>query len=103
MIVEVAEFTIRPGTQAEFGQAVQRGVQEVIAHARGYRRHEILLGLESSERVLLLIEWDTLEDHTVSFRGSADFLRWREIVSPYFAQPPRVEHYHRSAGTRAEP
>jgi heme-degrading monooxygenase HmoA len=101
MIVEVAEFTIRAGTQAEFDQAVQRGVREVIAHAHGYRRHEILLGLESADRVLLIIEWDTLEDHTVGFRGSAAFARWREIVSPFFAQPPRVEHYRRTAGSRA--
>jgi heme-degrading monooxygenase HmoA len=101
MIVEVAEFIVRPGTQGEFATAVERGVQSVIAQARGYRRHEVLLGIESSERVLLVIEWDTLEDHTVGFRGSADFPRWREIVSPYFAKPPQVEHFHRGAGNRA--
>jgi len=41
----------------------------------------------------LQIEWDTLENHTVEFRGSAAFAQWRAIVGPFFAQPPRVEHY----------
>ena len=50
-------------------------------------------GLESPERYLLTIRWNTLEDHTVGFRGSPAFAQWRAIVGPYFAQPPHVEHF----------
>lgn len=48
--------------------------------------------VETPGRYLLLIQWDTLEDHTVVFRGSDAFPKWRAIVGPFFAQPPVVEH-----------
>ncbi len=95
MILEIAEFTIQPGTQAEFGAAVARGIETVISKARGYRRHELQHGIESPERIVLLIEWETLENHTVDFRGSPAFAQWRAIVGPYFAGTPRVEHFRR--------
>jgi len=98
MIVEVADLLVRPGTEDAFDADIARGVQTVIAHARGYLRHQILRGIESPQRFLLLIEWETLEDHTEGFRGSEAFARWRAIVSPYFARPPHVEHFHRTAG-----
>jgi hypothetical protein len=40
-----------------------------------------------------MIYWDTLEDHTVGFRGGPLFAQWRAIVGPFFAAPPEVEHF----------
>jgi hypothetical protein len=40
-----------------------------------------------------MIYWETLEDHTVAFRGGPLFTQWRAIVGPYFVQPPVVEHF----------
>jgi heme-degrading monooxygenase HmoA len=93
MILEVADIRIAPGQQAAFDEAIARGVSTVIAQARGYRGHRVLKGIESPERYLLHVYWDTLENHTVDFRGSAAFTEWRAIVGPFFAQPPQVEHY----------
>jgi quinol monooxygenase YgiN len=101
MIVEIAEFFIRPGTQDDFVPAMQRGVETIIAAASGFLRYEIQRGIETPERVVLIIEWNTLENHTVDFRGSPAFARWREVVGPFFARPPQVEHFHRVAGTRS--
>lgn len=101
MIVEVAEIFVRPGSQSEFDAAIQRGVETIIATSPGFRRYEVQRAIESPERYLLLIEWDSLESHTVVFRGSSAFARWRELVGPYFARPPHVEHFERVAGTRA--
>jgi hypothetical protein len=42
---------------------------------------------------VLLLEWDTVEDHTVGFRGSASFAKWRATVGGFFAQPPFTEHF----------
>jgi hypothetical protein len=39
-----------------------------------------------------LVKWETLENHTVDFRGSENFAEWRALVGPYFASPPEVEH-----------
>jgi heme-degrading monooxygenase HmoA len=93
MILELADIRIRPGEQAAFDEAIVRGVSTVISQARGFRGWKVNKGIESPERYLLMIFWDTLEDHTVHFRGGPLFAQWRAIVGPYFAQPPQVEHY----------
>ena len=97
MIIEVADLRIKPGQQAAFEEAIERGVRTVIAQAAGYRGHRIERCIESPERYLLQIDWERLEDHTVGFRGSPAFARWREIVGPFFAEPPAVEHFERVA------
>jgi len=93
MILEVAEFRIKPGTQADFDAAIKRGVETVIAKAKGYRGYKVQKGIESPERYLLMIHWDSVENHTVDFRQSPAFQEWRAFVSPYFAAPPVAEHF----------
>ena len=93
MILELADIRIRPGENAAFEEAIARGLATVIAQAKGYRGHKVNRGIESTERYILQIFWDTLEDHTVGFRQSEAFTQWRGIVGPYFAAPPVVEHF----------
>ena len=99
MILEVADIRIAPGRNADFDAAIRRGVESVIAKAKGFRGYQVHKGVESPERYLLLIHWDTLENHTVDFRESPAFAEWRAIVGPFFAQPPQVEHFELVAGT----
>lgn len=93
MILELADIRIRPGEQVAFDEAIRRGLTTVIAHAKGMRGWKVNQGIESPERYVLQIFWDTLEDHTVGFRGGPLFAQWRAIVGPFFAQPPVVEHF----------
>jgi len=93
VILEIADIRIQPGQQAAFDEAIQRGVTTVIARARGMKGWKVNRGVESPERYILQIFWDTLEDHTVHFRGGPLFAEWRAIVGPFFAQPPVVEHF----------
>lgn len=93
MILELADIRIPPGKQAEFDDAIRLGVDTVISKAQGFRGYKINKGVESPERYLLMICWETLEDHTVGFRQSPLFAQWRAIVGPYFAAPPVVEHF----------
>ena len=93
MILEVADIRIPVGKNAEFDAAIQRGVETVISKAQGFRGYQVNKGVESPERYLLMIYWDTLENHTVDFRGGPLFAQWRAIVSPFFAVPPQVEHF----------
>ena len=93
MILELADIRIQPGQQAAFGAAIERGVREVIAQAQGFRGFQVYRGVESPERYLLQIQWETLENHTVDFRQSPAFAEWRAIVGPFFAVPPVVEHF----------
>jgi len=93
MVLEIADIRIPPGRNAEFEAAVRRGVETVIGRAEGFRSWSVRKGIESPDRYLLMIEWATLEDHTVKFRGGPLFAEWRAIVGPFFAAPPAVEHY----------
>jgi heme-degrading monooxygenase HmoA len=93
VILEIADIRIAPGQQAAFDEAVQRGLTTVVSRARGYKGWKVNKGVESPERYVLMIFWDTLEDHTVHFRGGPLFAEWRAIVGPYFAVPPVVEHF----------
>ena len=93
MILEVADIRIHPGKQAEFDQAILRGVKTVVSKAKGYLGFRVNKSIETPERYLLFIVWETLENHTVDFRQGPAFTEWRAIVGPYFAQPPFVEHF----------
>jgi heme-degrading monooxygenase HmoA len=93
MILELADIRIPPGQQAAFDEAIQRGVTTVISKAKGFQGYKVNKGIESPERYILQIFWDTLEDHTVGFRQSPAFADWRAIVGPFFAVPPVVEHF----------
>ncbi|MFM9880403.1 MAG: antibiotic biosynthesis monooxygenase family protein [Burkholderiaceae bacterium] len=94
MILELADIRIQPGQQAAFEAALAQGIRSVIAPSEGYLSHTVAHGIESPERYLLQIRWQTLEDHTVKFRGSAAFTAWRALVGPFFAAPPVVEHFN---------
>ena len=93
MILEHADITIPPGQQAAFDEAIQRGIHTVISQAKGFRGWRVQRGIESAERYVLTIYWDTLEDHTVAFRESDAFLAWRALVTPHLAQPPAATHW----------
>ncbi len=93
MILELADIRVQPGKQAEFDVAIRKGVETVIAKAKGFRGYKINKGIETPERYVLMIFWETLENHTVDFRGSPAFQEWRAIVGPFFAAPPAVEHF----------
>ena len=93
MILELADIRIHPGQNAAFEEAIQRGLTTVIRETKGFQGYQINRGIESTERYLLQIFWDTLEDHTVGFRQSPAFAQWRGIVGPFFAGAPVVEHF----------
>jgi heme-degrading monooxygenase HmoA len=92
MILEHADIRIDPARAADFEAAILQGVQTVISQAKGFKGFKVNRSIESPGRYLLMIYWNTLEDHTVGFRGSDAFTQWRAIVGPFFAQPPVVEH-----------
>lgn len=93
MILELADIRIEPGQNAAFEEAIARAAHNIIGHAKGFRGYKINRGIESPERYLLQVFWDTLEDHTVGFRQSEAFTQWRAIIGPFFAGSPVVEHF----------
>ncbi len=91
MILELAKLTIKPGEDAAF-LAGAKEAKPLFLRAKGCRSMNVRKSLETPNCYYLLVEWETIEDHTVTFRNSADFTRWRELVGSHFAAPPHVEH-----------
>ena len=92
MILEAAVFNIKEGTKDDFENSFQQA-QLVISQANGYLCHQLHNCLENKNKYLLLVKWQTLEDHMEGFRKSELFQQWRSIIGPYFDSPPAVEHY----------
>ena len=92
MVLEVADIRIRPGSQDGFVTAFQ-GIRDVLTSTPGCRSARMTHGIESPERFVLLVEWDSLEAHEQNFRGTDRFSAWRGAIGPFFAEPPNVEHF----------
>ena len=92
MILEVAILNVKAGQDADF-EAAFASASPIIASMKGYRRHELRRCLESTNQYVLLVEWETLEDHTVGFRGSAQYQEWRRLLHHFYDPFPTVEHY----------
>jgi len=93
VILEIADIRIHPAQQGAFEEAIQRGLSTVVSRATGFKGFKVNRGVESPERFVLMIFWETLENHTVDFRQGPLFAEWRAIVGPFFAGPPNVEHF----------
>jgi heme-degrading monooxygenase HmoA len=92
VILERATVTVRPGTGSDFEAAVVRGTP-AVAGSPGFRSLALHRCVEQPDCYLLLIGWETVDDHTVGFRGSDAFYRWRAEIGPYLDGDPEVEHF----------
>jgi heme-degrading monooxygenase HmoA len=92
MILEVAILDVRPDATREF-EAAFRVAEPIIASMSGYERHELRRCVERPSRYLLLVWWKDLESHTVGFRGSPEYLKWRDLLHRFYDPMPTVEHY----------
>ena len=91
MFMEVAEIEVKPGTESQFEAAVQAAVP-LFKRAKGCSAMRLDRSVEQPSHYTLLVQWATVENHTVDFRESEDFLSWRKLVGDFFAAPPRVGH-----------
>lgn len=91
MILEIAQIDVKPGMESEFEAGVRKAAP-LFKRAKGCHSMKLERGIEKPGRYRLVVGWETLENHTVDFRGSADFQEWRSLVGHCFAAPPEVEH-----------
>jgi heme-degrading monooxygenase HmoA len=92
-VLEIAEISIRQGEEDAFIRGVRAAVP-VFQSATGFRSLTLRRCIERPSVFRLMIEWDRIEDHTIGFRQSDGFTRWRELVGAYFANTPIVDHSH---------
>ncbi len=92
MILEVAVLEVKPGLAFEFETAF-KAASAIIAGMPGYISHQLQRCIETANRYLLLVYWNTLDDHTVGFRSSAQYEQWRSLLHHFYEPFPVVEHY----------
>jgi heme-degrading monooxygenase HmoA len=92
VILEHAVLEVVPGREAAFEEAFAT-VKEIISGAAGFRSLRLSRCVEEQSRYLLLVEWETLEDHTDGFRGSARYQEWRALLHQFYDPFPTVDHY----------
>jgi heme-degrading monooxygenase HmoA len=91
MILEIAQIDVKPGMENDFEAGVKNAAP-LFKSAKGCKGLTLQRSHEKPARYRLFIQWETLENHTIDFRGSADFQEWRKLVAHCFASPPEVEH-----------
>lgn len=92
MVLEIAQYTAQPGKADEFQAGLLEGIK-IIRQAKGCISATPRRQIEDPEKFIVMIEWETLEDHTVRFRGSPQFLEYRSHLAGLFVEPILAPHF----------
>ncbi len=90
MVLEVALIDV---TDPEAFEAAYLGAREVLISTPGCLSVRMTHGIETPHRFVLMVEWESVLAHDENFRATERFTQWRGAIGPYFANPPRVEHF----------
>lgn len=93
-VLEVAMLDVIEGKNQEFEQAFELAAP-IITSMPGYIRHELQCCIENSNKYVLLVWWKTLEDHTLGFRKSLEYQRWKDLLHKFYDPFPTVLHYQK--------
>jgi heme-degrading monooxygenase HmoA len=70
-----------------------RQASSIICRMPGYRSHQLQRCVEVANRYILLVNWETLEAHTIGFRSSPEYQDWKRMLHHFYDPFPTVEHY----------
>ncbi|MBP1839994.1 antibiotic biosynthesis monooxygenase family protein [Formosa algae] len=92
MILEVAILNVKPGLNTQFQSDFELAGQ-YISSIKGYVSHTLKQCLEDNHKYILLVNWETADDHRIGFRTSEAYLKWKALLHHYYDPFPTVEHY----------
>ncbi|MFY9159997.1 antibiotic biosynthesis monooxygenase family protein [Aquirufa ecclesiirivi] len=92
MMVEIAALYIKNGQEALF-ESDFKTASQYIRSISGYHAHSLLKCMEQENKYILWVHWEKLEDHTIGFRQSPQYVHWKELLHHYYEPFPVVEHY----------
>ena len=92
MILEHAILTVRPGQEQEF-EAAMKMAKPLISKSAGFRGIDVRPNLNQPGQYILLVMWDSVEDHEEGFRKSARYGRWKELLHHFYDPFPTVDHF----------
>jgi len=99
MILEVAILDVKKNLEQEFEKSFNEA-EKIIVSMQGYISHQLSKCLEKSNRYILLVNWNTLEDHTEGFRKSPEYQQWKKLLHHFYEPFPEVEHYEYITGNQ---
>jgi len=92
MILEVAILNIKEGLSSGFEAAFKKA-EKIISKSKGHISHQCKKCMEHEDRYILLVNWETLEDHEIGFRESSEYQEWKALLHHFYEPFPTVEHY----------
>lgn len=92
MILEVAVLQIKKGMNSEFEQNLKKA-SLIISRMKGYINHQLKKCIEKENQYILLVNWETLEDHEIGFRKSEQYKEWKTLLHHFYEPFPEVLHY----------
>ncbi|MDO5979615.1 antibiotic biosynthesis monooxygenase family protein [Flavivirga spongiicola] len=92
MILEVAILNIKKGLSEDYEKAFQEA-KSIISSMKGYISHELKKCVEQEDKYILLVNWETVEDHEIGFRKSKEYQEWKTLLHDFYEPFPIVEHY----------
>lgn len=82
--------------EARSGLAELTSLQEawaLLEGASGYRGHQLGQCVEEPGCYVLLIWWRRIEDHVLTFRQSAAYGRWKQLIDAHVDSVSSVRHF----------
>jgi heme-degrading monooxygenase HmoA len=92
MILETAILDVKRGQEDAFEAAMAKA-RPLIAATPGFLDIKLHPCIETPGRYLLLVQWNSVADHTVGFRQSDRYEEWRTLLHHFYDPFPTVEHY----------
>ena len=92
MILEVAILNIKKGLSGDFETSFQKA-ENIISSMKGYISHSLKKCVEQDNKYILLVNWETIEDHEIGFRKSEEYQEWKNLLHHFYEPFPTVEHY----------
>ena len=92
MILEVATLNIKKGFSLDFEISFNEA-EKIISSMKGYISHELKKCIEHQDKYILLVKWETIEDHEIGFRKSDEYQQWKALLHHFYEPFPIVEHY----------
>lgn len=90
--MEMAILNIKKDKANAFEKDFKIASQYIIS-CDGYLSHQLKKCIEVNNQYLLLVHWESIEDHEIGFRGSSKYIEWKRLLHHYYDPFPTVEHY----------
>lgn len=91
MVMEIAQLPVKAGQEAAF-QAAFAKAAPLIRGSVGCRSLDLRRSVENPSKFMLLVEWDTVDNHVKDFTASPAAAEVGRLVGAFFDGEPSVEH-----------